>query len=242
MVGVKVRQMVNSVRTYQPFSLIRRSIIGLGAACALFAAGCSANVSRFDMSTASLNESSSPVTSESRVRSNLFGNQDGASTSSGQSSQGQYPQGQYSQGQYSQGQYSNGGAYTPPKSPYRDSGMNRSELPPPQQPPADTNSYRPSYTPTANVPPIQPREPYQPRETAAYDTAPASAASGSGDQIEVQAGDTLYGLSRRYNVSVSELMSANGMKSPTLKPGQKLSLPSGATASARTAPSRQAYL
>ena len=227
--------MVNSVRTYQPFSLIRRSIIGLGAACALFAAGCSANVSRFDMSTASLNENSSPVTSESRVRSNLFGNQDGTSTSP----PGQYSQGQYSQGQYSNGGNSNGGAYAPPRSPYRDSATARSELPPPQQPPADTNSYRQSYTPTANVPPIQPREPYQPRETAAYDAAPASAASGSGDQIEVQAGDTLYGLSRRHNVSVSEIMAANNMKSPSLKPGQKLYLPSGSTAGARAAPSRQ---
>jgi len=222
--------MVNSVCTYQPFSLIRRSVFGLGAACALFAAGCSANVSRFDLATASLNDNSNsaalpPATSQTRERSNLFGNQDTSGSSA--SPQGQYSQGQYSQGQYSQGQYSSGDAYAPSKSPYRDSGTSRSELPPPQQPPADTSTYRPSYTPTGNVPPIQPREP-------SYDTAAQTpAATGSGDQIEVQAGDTLYGLSRRHNVSVSEIMSANGLKSPSLKPGQKLYLPSGASAGVR---------
>jgi murein DD-endopeptidase MepM/ murein hydrolase activator NlpD len=216
-------------------------MIGLGATCALFAAGCSANVSRFDMSTASLNESSSPATSQPNVRSNLFGNQEGASTSpSSQYSQGSSSQGQYSNGGYSNSGYSNGGAYAPPRSPTRDPGMSRSELPPPQQPPADANAYRPSYAPTANVPPIQPREPYQPRETS-YDTAPAAAATGSGSQIEVQAGDTLYGLSRRHNVSVSELMAANGMKSPSLKPGQKLYLPSGAGTTARAAPRQNTY-
>jgi murein DD-endopeptidase MepM/ murein hydrolase activator NlpD len=104
--------------------------------------------------------------------------------------------------------------------------MSRSELPPPQQPPADTNTHRPSYTPTANVPPIQPREP-------SYEAPQAPAAAASGEEIEVQAGDTLYGLSRRHNVPVSALMSANDLKSPSLKPGQKLYLPSAASAGLR---------
>jgi murein DD-endopeptidase MepM/ murein hydrolase activator NlpD len=43
--------------------------------------------------------------------------------------------------------------------------------------------------------------------------------------IEVQPGDTLYALAKRHRVSINELMEANGLKSPNLKPGQKLALP-----------------
>ena len=58
-----------------------------------------------------------------------------------------------------------------------------------------------------------------------------------GDEIEVQRGDTLYGLSRRHNVSLNELMRVNNLTSPSLKPGQKLALPSGrAVARPRPAP------
>ena len=51
-----------------------------------------------------------------------------------------------------------------------------------------------------------------------------------GEAIEVQPGDTLYGLSRRHQVSVAELMSVNGLTAPNLKPGQKLHLPAAGTA------------
>lgn len=59
---------------------------------------------------------------------------------------------------------------------------------------------------------------------------PAASASVPGEQIEVRQGDTLYGLSKRHGVSVSELMSVNGLTGPNLKPGQKLHLPQGRTA------------
>lgn len=65
--------------------------------------------------------------------------------------------------------------------------------------------------------------------------APAAASHSSGETIEVKAGDTLYGLSKRHGVSLAELMSANGLTSPNLKPGQKLLLPS-ANAPVRSAP------
>jgi murein DD-endopeptidase MepM/ murein hydrolase activator NlpD len=191
------------------------------------------------MSTASLNEGSGP-TGQSNVRSNLFGNQDGGSTGSGYAPSS-YSQGSGSQGQYSQGQYSSGDAYSPSRS-GRASTMERAELPPPQQPAADT--YRPSYSPPPSqsapsrsgyqsgyVPPIEPRQPaYQ---QPSYSAAPAA---GTGDKIEVRQGDTLYSLSRRHNVSIAELMSANNLSSPSLKPGQTLYLPSGASAGAATAP------
>ena len=48
-----------------------------------------------------------------------------------------------------------------------------------------------------------------------------------GRTIEVRQGDTLYGLSRRHNVSVAELMEVNGLSNPNLRPGQELYLPAG---------------
>ncbi len=66
--------------------------------------------------------------------------------------------------------------------------------------------------------------PYAPAAATAAQT-PNLSPTAKGETIDVQPGDTLYGLSKRYRVSVSELMSVNGMTSPNLKPGQKLSLP-----------------
>jgi murein DD-endopeptidase MepM/ murein hydrolase activator NlpD len=53
-----------------------------------------------------------------------------------------------------------------------------------------------------------------------------------GEVIEVQQGDTLYTISKRYRVSISALMDVNFLKNPNLKPGQKLVLP--ATVKTRT--------
>ena len=57
--------------------------------------------------------------------------------------------------------------------------------------------------------------------------APAGAEAAKGELIEVQPGDTLYRLSRQHQVSLAELMSVNGLTSPDIKPGQKLHLPAG---------------
>lgn len=54
---------------------------------------------------------------------------------------------------------------------------------------------------------------------------PAKPIPASGSSIDVMQGDTLYGLSRKHGVAVNELMTVNGLTSPTLKPGQKLVLP-----------------
>jgi murein DD-endopeptidase MepM/ murein hydrolase activator NlpD len=56
-----------------------------------------------------------------------------------------------------------------------------------------------------------------------------------GEMIEVRPGDTLYAISRRHNVSLNEMMTLNGLSSPHLKPGQQLYLPSGAHAAASSA-------
>ncbi len=58
--------------------------------------------------------------------------------------------------------------------------------------------------------------------------------------ITVERGDTLYGLSRRHSVSVAALMSANGLRSPMIRPGQTLSVPMSGDAAAQSAPSSRA--
>jgi len=67
-------------------------------------------------------------------------------------------------------------------------------------------------------------------ETAAY------AKPTGGETIEVKPGDTLYGLSRQHGVPVSEIMSANDLRGHSLKPGQRLTLPSGHAGRAIAAP------
>lgn len=43
--------------------------------------------------------------------------------------------------------------------------------------------------------------------------------------VEVQEGDTLYGLSTKYRVSMNSIMLANNIKDPALTPGQQLVIP-----------------
>ncbi|WP_411818689.1 peptidoglycan DD-metalloendopeptidase family protein [Hyphococcus sp. DH-69] len=58
--------------------------------------------------------------------------------------------------------------------------------------------------------------------------------------IEVQRGDTVYAISRRFNVTPASLIDANDLKQPySLKVGQVLKLPKGATAVAVDAPTRR---
>jgi murein DD-endopeptidase MepM/ murein hydrolase activator NlpD len=78
-------------------------------------------------------------------------------------------------------------------------------------------------------------------EIAPVNSAAVAATSGSpsGESIEVQQGDTLYTLARRYKVSISELMRVNQITDPNIKPGQKLRLPTGARPVAKAAPHPQ---
>jgi LysM repeat protein len=43
--------------------------------------------------------------------------------------------------------------------------------------------------------------------------------------VKVKSGDTLYGLSKRYGVSVASIKSANGLKSDTIVDGKSLKIP-----------------
>ncbi|MDQ8700026.1 peptidoglycan DD-metalloendopeptidase family protein [Hyphomicrobium sp. LHD-15] len=235
--------MLSSLRKCQQSSGVQGLKVGLIFSAAAVLAGCSADIARFDLgnpegASAQSNYGSTP----GRQASNEFGSagydrpayqgssvqrselprpQEPLTTSAirsqdNPSSYGNGQQGQSGYGQQPQGGYGQGGAAS--GSGY--SGSAGYDAP---------GAYRPSNVPSHNVAPIASRD---------------AGASAGGESIEVRPGDTLYSLSRRHNVSVNEMMAANGLSSPNLKPGQQLHLPSGVRASraSETArPPREAY-
>jgi murein DD-endopeptidase MepM/ murein hydrolase activator NlpD len=74
---------------------------------------------------------------------------------------------------------------------------------------------------------VNPSVPFDAPKAKSEARGQAPAPSASGTSVEVQPGDTLYGLSKKHRVPISALMSANGLKSADLKPGQKLVIPAG---------------
>jgi murein DD-endopeptidase MepM/ murein hydrolase activator NlpD len=77
-----------------------------------------------------------------------------------------------------------------------------------------------------------PEDPPQRSHAAQRDQASANPRAGlPADTIQVEAGDTLYSLSKRYGVSLADLIEANRLHHGTsLKPGQQIVLPAGALA------------
>ena len=74
-------------------------------------------------------------------------------------------------------------------------------------------------------------------------TAAPAASVSKGEQIEVQPGDTLYGIGKRHKVLISDLMAVNELRNPNIKPGQKLYLPGAdGRATPRVKPERTASL
>ena len=73
-----------------------------------------------------------------------------------------------------------------------------------------------------NTPPQQLAPP--PKQQA-YAAPPANPA---GDTIEVQPGETLYSIARRYGVPVAAIKDANGLAGDSVRPGQRLVLPDDA--------------
>ena len=69
------------------------------------------------------------------------------------------------------------------------------------------------------------------QEVADQDYTPVATGSlPTGRSITVEAGDTLYQLSRRYGVSVDALRNANGLTNNVIRPGQSLVLPGAGAA------------
>ena len=65
--------------------------------------------------------------------------------------------------------------------------------------------------------------------TGGYDASPSTGGyqmSDDGRAVIVRPGDSLYKIARDYNVSMSELMRVNHMSSPSVRLGQRITLPS----------------
>lgn len=173
---------------------------------AAMAAGCSADVTRFDSASFNLNdppEAAAAPTPVEPVRGHAdYGNPVANST----------PRGPYGAGAGS---------------------VDVAALPEPTQSEPVARPYTDASWKRTPAAPAQAAPSY-----AQSGASNAPAPSASGQTIEVQPGDTLYGLSKRHGVALSALMSANGLSSPNLKPGQKLIVPSADAPihSARRAP------
>lgn len=221
-------------------------IIAIGLAVAV--AGCSANISRFGSEPYGLNSSDTITGSNPRPSAGLnnsapaqqygrsYSDGSGSNNSSGSTGYGHVADYNSRSGSYAADNYADRSSrYTPQRSNSRS--VEVAALQPPPQSSLRTN------------PPLRQQTDYAPDErlsrsysdrspTGSYGSGSSMQPSGSGQAITVERGDTLYALSRRHGVSVSELMSENGLTSSDLKPGQTLYLPGGS--SSRSASSRRA--
>lgn len=91
---------------------------------------------------------------------------------------------------------------------------------PPAAPAAEsaTVSQLPPAAPYAMAPPPMPPAPAP--SAQGYGTAHPGTAS-----VEVRTGDTLYRIARAHNVTVPQLMQANGLASESIRVGQRLTIP-----------------
>jgi murein DD-endopeptidase MepM/ murein hydrolase activator NlpD len=181
---------------------------GVALALALGVAGCSADLGRFDLTStgsAPTRTAKAPVPSESVRRyagaSDVVPENDLATSRPGSMA----PLSQRDQSVRMSG--------------LPEPGARSDSLPPAFQPPAAPSATRPT-----GVAASAERRPALPPTPTTASPAPSASA---GQMIEVQPGDTLYGLSKTHRVSISELMTLNNLPGPNLKPGQKLALPAG---------------
>jgi murein DD-endopeptidase MepM/ murein hydrolase activator NlpD len=180
-----------------------------GAAILLAAllGGCSAEITRFDLPGFSLTDDNKETTTASLQQ------RDGRNPSYLGNDR------RYNNSAPGSGSYDRGG-YAAPRS-YSDSGVQVANL---DEPRGQAPAYTPSYG--SNERRYDPPPAYRP-DTAPAASRPAAPAVRPGESFTVQPGDTLYGLSRRHEVSVAELMQVNNLSNPNLRPGQRLYLPEG---------------
>lgn len=92
-------------------------------------------------------------------------------------------------------------------------------VPPPPMP--DPSYEVVDVPPVAAAPPSRPSTPSRPAASSSS-SRPAPAATRS---HTVKSGDTLWGISRKYNTSVKGIKDANGLKSDLIRVGQTLRIP-----------------
>lgn len=225
--------MLSSVRKCHQFACVERVKIGMILASAALLAGCSADITRFDLGNpdGARAHSENSYGTTGRTASNEYGSAayDRAPSGSEVSrSDLPPPQGSLTTSAISPDQRSGYGQ--PPRQPAYDQRSSGA--------PAYNNgaARTPSYGSGGYGAAQQGNSQYGASGASGYANAPASGrvpplashdTSAKGDMIEVRPGDTLYALSRRHKVSLNELMSVNDLSSPSLKPGQKLYLPAG---------------
>ncbi len=188
----------------------------------LIVTGCSADVSRFDFPSFSLNGepgSTGALGNDAMRSANLSDQQPGDGSIAD---------------------------YQPPSQSRSGDDVRVAALPeasqtPSYETPPSTGRYQPSAAAADNFdrPPVgrtieNSNRPNYESQRAARSVEP------SASQITVERGDTLYGLSRRHGVTVTALMDANNLETSVLRPGQVLDLPNGASAPSRRAPAKKA--
>jgi LysM repeat protein len=113
-----------------------------------------------------------------------------------------------------------------------------------------TTVFVPSTAPTTIAPPTNPPSPTAPPtapptfapQTAppTQPTIPTSPVPTTGERYTIVQGDTLFGISRKLNVGLPALLSANGMnESSLIIPGQQLAVPQGGSLPPATRPAPQ---
>lgn len=98
------------------------------------------------------------------------------------------------------------------------------ERPPSAEPPRD---YRVVGRQYKNAPPPHASLAEPPQQLGTRPSFNQPPPETAGNAIEVQHGETLFSISRRHGVSPAAIKEANGLSSDTLRPGQRLVLPAG---------------
>ena len=113
--------------------------------------------------------------------------------------------------------------YAPPKGLAHSPPPTETILPPLKQPPKDYRVVGRNYTPPPTSPPPPPTVKQPPAAKEPPPPPPPSSLS-----VEVQPGDTLYGIARRYGVTASAVKELNNLPSMVVRPGQRLMVPAEA--------------
>ena len=96
------------------------------------------------------------------------------------------------------------------------------ERPPSAEPPRD---YRVVGRQYKNAPPPHASLAEPPQQLGTRPSFNQPPPDSSGNVVEVQHGETLFSISRRHGVSPAAIKEANGLSSDTLRPGQRLVMP-----------------
>ncbi len=183
----------------------RLSLITASLLCATALAGCSADLGRFDMASASLNgdaprRQAALTPSEPMRRSNAGGPV------------------------HVEPQPATPYSYNPAPQPVSEapSPVRLSGLPEPvSREPEARRTFAPPQR--ASEPSSREVAPIGRNGGSIADPAPAPISDRS--TVEVRQGDTVYGIAKRHRISIAELMSANNLATPMIRPGQRLVLP-----------------